>query len=74
MRVEIVAEPSAALLCRLIGLAAQLDLAAPDMTVRNEADAMLVSLELHGVERQMGAILAEKMRRCIGVATLAVAP
>jgi hypothetical protein len=70
MHVDIVAEPSAALLCRLIGLAAQLDLAAPNLAVRVGAEAMTVSLELEGVDGQMGAILAEKMRRCIGVEAL----
>jgi hypothetical protein len=70
MRFDIVAEPSAALLCRVLGLIAQLDLAAPDMEVRVGEGAMRLWLNLADPGSQAGRILAEKMARCIGVETV----
>jgi hypothetical protein len=70
MRFDIVAEASAGLLCRLIGLAAQQDLAAPDLQVRVAADRMTVQIELDGIGDQPSRIMAEKMERCIGVETV----
>lgn len=72
LRFEIVAEPSAALLCRLIGLLAQQDLAAPDMAVRVAPGTMRLFLDMADPGGQAGAILAEKMARCIGVETVAL--
>jgi len=72
MQFEIVAEASAGLLCRLIGLAAQHDLAAPDMRVRVVAGMMTVEIELEDVGDQLCVVLAEKMRRSIGVETVEV--
>lgn len=67
MTFDIVAEPSAALLCRLIGLLAQQDLAAPDMAVCVTSGSMRLYMELADPGGQAGRILAEKMARCIGV-------
>lgn len=72
MRFDIVGEPSAALLCRLLGLVAQQDLTAPEMDVRVRADDMIVRLEIADIAGQAGVIVAEKMARCIGVAAVAV--
>jgi hypothetical protein len=72
MRFDITAEPSAALLCRLIGLLAQQDLAAPDMAVRVASGTMQLCLDLADPGGRTGAILAEKMARCIGVETVAL--
>ncbi|NYT41082.1 hypothetical protein HZY97_09970 [Sphingomonas sp. R-74633] len=67
MRFDIVAEPSATLLCRVLGLIAQLDLAAPDMEVQVTASTMQLWLDLPDPGGHAGRILAEKMGRCIGV-------
>jgi hypothetical protein len=66
MRLDIVGESSAALLCRLVGLAAQHDLVAPEMDVRVTDDGMTVRLDLE-LDGPPGIIVAEKMLRCIGV-------
>lgn len=71
MRLDIVGESSAALLCRLVGLAAQLDLTAPGMEVRVTEDGMAVRLDLE-LDGPPGMIVAEKMRRCIGVEAVAL--
>ena len=67
MRFDITAEPSAALLCRLLGLLAQQDLAAPDMAVRVASGTMQLCLDMTDPGGQAARILAEKMARCIGV-------
>ncbi|WP_137862524.1 MULTISPECIES: hypothetical protein [unclassified Sphingomonas] len=72
MRFDIVGEANAALLCRLVGLAAQHDLAAPDMEVRVTSERMVVRLELDGLDGPPGRIVAEKMLRCIGVEAVAL--
>ncbi|MDF2386213.1 hypothetical protein JMG10_32400 [Nostoc ellipsosporum NOK] len=72
MRFDIMGEASAALLCRLVGLAAQHDLAAPAMEVRVTPERMTVRLELDGLAGPPGRIVAEKMRRCIGVEAVAL--
>ncbi len=66
MRLDIVGESSAALLCRLIGLAAQHDLLAPEMDVRVTDNGMTVRLDLE-LDGPPCIIVAEKMLRCIGV-------
>lgn len=71
MRLDIVGESSAALLCRLVGLAAQHDLAAPDMDVRVTDVGMTVRLDLE-LDGPPGVIVAEKMLRCIGVEAVAL--
>jgi hypothetical protein len=67
MRIQVEAESTAGLLCRLIGLAAQLDLPAPRMSVGVADRTMAIELELVGVDRHLGMILAHKMDRCVGV-------
>lgn len=67
MQFEIVAEASAGLLCRLIGLAAQQDLEAPDLHVIVTEGTMTIRMKQRGLDGRLAAILAEKMRRCIGV-------
>lgn len=71
MRLDIVGESSAALLCRLVGLAAQHDLVAPEMEVRVTEDGMAVRLDLE-LDGSPGMIVAEKMLRCIGVEAVAL--
>lgn len=71
MRLDIVGESSAALLCRLVGLAAQHDLAAPAMEVRVTQEGMAVRLDLE-LDGLPGVIVAEKMLRCIGVEAVAL--
>lgn len=71
MRLDIVGESSAALLCRLVGLAAQHDLVAPEMEVRVTEDGMAVRLDLE-LDGPPGVIVAEKMLRCIGVEAVAL--
>ncbi|MBN8812206.1 MULTISPECIES: hypothetical protein [unclassified Sphingomonas] len=72
MRLDIVGEASAALLCRLLGLAAQHDLTPPEMEVRLTGDGMAVRLDLGGLDGPPGRIVAEKMLRCIGVEAVAL--
>ena len=72
MQLLVEAEANAGLLCRLIGLAAQLDLPAPAMRVAVVDSTMTVDLELRGVERHLGMILAEKAARCVGVSYVSV--
>jgi hypothetical protein len=71
MRLDIVGESSAALLCRLVGLAAQHDLVAPEMEVRVTEYGMAVQLDLE-LDGPPGMIVAEKMLRCIGVEAVAL--
>lgn len=66
------ADSSADLLCRLLGLFAQRDLAAPGMTVAITGRQMTVTLDLGGVDSAVAPLLAEKMARCIGVAAVTI--
>ena len=66
------AASSADLLCRLLGLFAQRDLAAPGMTVAIARQQMTVTFDLVGVDRPIAGILAEKIARCIGVEAVTV--
>lgn len=72
MRFDIVGEPSAALVCRLVGLVAQHDLEAPDLEIRTVAGCMEMRLEIEEMGGAVGAILAQKMARCIGVEAVAL--
>jgi hypothetical protein len=72
MKLQVEAESTAGLLCRLIGLAAQLDLPAPAMRVGVTDQIMMIELELVGVDRHLGTILAWKMARCVGVTHVSV--
>jgi hypothetical protein len=67
MRMMIAAASSADLLCRLIGLFAQRDLAAPGMTVDIAGKKMTVTVDLADLDDRTASLLAEKMARCIGV-------
>lgn len=70
--VTVEADSSADLLCRMIGLFAQRDLAAPGMAVAIAGRQMTVTLELTSVDPCAAAHLAEKMARCIGVAAVTI--
>jgi hypothetical protein len=59
-------EDSSALLCRIIGLLAQLDLPAPQMTVTLHNDCMTLEMHLVPFGDQPIAILARKVDRLIG--------
>jgi len=61
------AASSADLLCRLIGLFAQRDLAAPGMTVDIAGKQMTVTVDLAQLDDHTASLLAEKMARCIVV-------
>ena len=71
-RLRITAEPSAGLLCRLVGLAAQRDLPAPAMRVTVMPEAMVVELDLAGLDPHHARIIAEKAVRCVGVWAVAL--
>jgi hypothetical protein len=60
-------EPSSALLCRLLGLLAQLDLPAPQMTVTLQGDHMAVEMHVAPFGDQPLVILAHKAARLIGI-------
>ncbi|MBY8829451.1 hypothetical protein [Hephaestia mangrovi] len=66
------ADSSADLLCRMIGLFAQRDLAAPGMAVAIAGRQMTVTLDLASVDARAASQLAEKMARCIGVAAVTI--
>ncbi|MGN6374304.1 MAG: hypothetical protein ACTHMG_01995 [Sphingomonas sp.] len=66
------ADSSADLLCRMVGLFAQRDLAAPALRVDIAGQRMTVTVDLSAVEGAMAAIMAEKMARCIGVAAVTI--
>ena len=66
------ADSSADLLCRMIGLFAQRDLAAPGMAVAITGRQMIVTLELASIDARAAAHLAAKMARCIGVAAVTI--
>jgi hypothetical protein len=67
VQMTIAAASSADLLCRLIGLFAQRDLAAPGMTVDIAGKQMIVTVDLAELDDRTASLLAEKMARCIGV-------
>ena len=67
VRFEVIGEANAGLLCRLIGLLAQQDLAAPEVQVRVTGGSMIAEIEIGDLPHRLGPILAEKMARCIGV-------
>ena len=60
-------EPSSALLCRLLGLLAQLDLPAPQMTVTLRGNHMTVEMHFAPFGDQALVILAHKAARLIGI-------
>ncbi|ARU17992.1 hypothetical protein [Croceicoccus marinus] len=70
VRLTLTAQSSAGLLCRLIGLLAQHDLAAPDLKVTTRGTEMRVEMVLRGLSPQSARIAAEKMRGCIGVVSV----
>jgi hypothetical protein len=67
MHMTIAGSSSADLLCRLIGLFAQRDLAAPGMTVDITGKQMMVTVDIVDLDDRTASLLAEKMARCIGV-------
>jgi hypothetical protein len=72
MHMTIAAASSADLLCRLIGLFAQRDLAAPGMTVDITGRQMIVTVDLVDLDDRTASLLAEKMARCIGVEAITI--
>lgn len=73
VRLTLTARSSAGLLCRLVGLLAQHDLAAPEMRVSTRGTDMQVEMVLRGLPLQSAQIVAEKMRGCIGVTAVSEA-
>jgi len=71
-RLTIEALADADLLCRLLGLFAQRDLAAPEMAVAVAGPQMTVTLHLAGLDPHDTSLVAEKMARCIGVAAVTI--
>ena len=71
-RMTIAAYSSADLLCRLVGLFAQRDLAAPAMTVDIAGKQMTVTIDLADLDAHTASLLAEKMARCIGVEVVTI--
>ena len=71
-RMTIAASSSADLLCRLIGLFAQRDLAAPGMAVNIAGRRMTVTIDLAELDDRTASLLAEKMARCIGVEAVTI--
>ena len=61
-RLRITAEPSAGLLCRLVGLAAQRDLPAPAMRVTVMPEAMVVELDLAGLDPHHARVLKDILK------------
>ena len=72
VQMTIAASSSADLLCRLIGLFAQRDLAAPGMTVDIAGRQMTVTVDLADLDPRTASLLAEKMARCIGVEAVTI--
>jgi hypothetical protein len=68
----IAASSSADLLCRLIGLFAQRDLAAPDLTVNISGRQMIVVIDLAELDDRTASLLAEKMARYVGVEAVTI--
>lgn len=60
-------EPCSALLCRLLGLLAQLELPAPQMTVTLRGDPMTVEMHFAPFGDQTLVIMAHKAARLIGI-------
>ena len=58
-RMTIEADSSADLLCRLLGLFAQRDLATPGMAVAIDGRQMTVTLDLAGLDPRAASLLAE---------------
>lgn len=72
IQATIAADSSADLLCRLIGLFAQRDLAAPGMTVDITGREMIVTIDLTDLDGRTVSLLAAKMARCIGVEAVTI--
>lgn len=71
-QMTIEADSSADLLCRLVGLFAQRDLAAPGMAVAIAGQQMTVTLDIASTDPHVASLLAERMARCVGVAAVTV--
>src|SRR3546814_15438451 len=67
VRMTIAASSNADLLCRLIGLFAQRDLAPPGMAVNIAGKQMMVTVDIADLDDRTASLLAEKMARCNGV-------
>lgn len=66
-RYKVVAAPTANMLCKLIGLFAQLDLPAPDLTVIVSPQRMVLKLKLTAFGSPTARIIADKMAGMVGV-------
>jgi hypothetical protein len=67
VRFRIVAQANSGLLCRLIGLFAQLDLPAPDLRVNVAGSSMDVEASLAHFGDQLVPVVARKMAGFVGV-------
>ncbi len=72
VQMTIAAASSSDLLCRLIGLFAQRDLAAPGMMVDIAGKQMTVTVDLAHLDNRAASQIAEKMARCIGVEAITI--
>ena len=67
VRFRVSGESSSALLCRLLGLFAQLDLPAPELKVRVAGDRMVLEATLARFVPELVPVVAGKMARFVGV-------
>lgn len=67
IRFDVTGEASSGLLCRLLGLFAQLDLPAPVMSVKLDGERMLVEASLAHFGDALALVVAHKASRLIGV-------
>lgn len=67
VRFEVSAESSSGLLCRLLGLLAQLDMPAPELSVKVEDGHMTFEATLIQFVPELVPVLAGKMARFVGV-------
>jgi hypothetical protein len=67
VRLHISGESSSGLLCRLLGLFAQLDLPAPELKVSVSGDRMVLEVMLSQFVPELLPVVASKMARFVGV-------
>jgi hypothetical protein len=72
VRYRVRAQPSAGLLCRIVGLFAQLDLPAPAMQVTIGEGSMDVEARLAHFGDPLVAVVARKMAGFVGVETVSL--
>lgn len=72
VRLEVSAEASAGLLCRLIGLLAQQDCSPPDLCVEVAGEVMLVRMEIQEAPSARFATMAATMGKFVGVISVTI--